>query len=294
MDEFERNLRYGEENQNQGAQSDLAAAIRTVLSGQTVLAMIIMLGLRILGSISAGLITKNSVYYQVGEFLEEYVGLDVAEEYYDVLNSSGMLGTAGTISTLIGGIIGSIPVIIALVGFILVYTKAKENSDRMDVTGFKILKVMNMIGFVCYIISAVLGVIIPIIAGAFMATIMTTQPSGLPMDGVAFTSVITFVLVFVGIISAAFTLLYIFRNYGFHKSINCIMTALSKDRVEGAVSEYAAGVSIVFGVISLFPVFTALLLGNWNSALVSLGSGVYMILIGVNLNKLKRLLNQTR
>ncbi|MCQ2537045.1 MAG: hypothetical protein MJ124_01470 [Lachnospiraceae bacterium] len=290
MDDLEKQLRYGDNepeqmNNNQGSESPLAAAVRFIFSGGSVLAMIILLGVRIVASMSSAIIGRSTMYYNLGEYFEEILGSEAAAEYYDMLNEADMLGRTGNLMALLGAFIGAIPMLLTLLGFILIYVNAKSEAPKMSTSGLKILKVMNMIGFVGYIIAAAFCILIPII-GAMAGALVSSSASGI-------VGAVMIVLVMVGLFAAAFMLLFIFRNWGFHSSIKCLETVLIENRIRGKISNFAAWFTIILGGFGALGIFSYLIIGNWAGCLLIIGESGYMILLGINMLKLSGIINQS-
>ncbi len=307
MDEFEQNVRNDEQGNTTpapktqpqpapvpGTQSGaLAGAIREVLSSSKVLAMVILFAVYIFLNITSTLISKNDLYYQYGEIIGNSYGSELADEYYDLINELGLMGSTGTVSTLIGAVLGSAPMIITIIGFLLVYNAAKNADSPMTTTGFKILKVMNIIGLVCFIILAALACLLPVIFVG-LGTAFSSSLYGYSYG----TSGVTAIFVIVGIICAVFcvgvVLLYIFKNIGLNKSVNCLIGVFEQNDVKKGISGYAAVFTIIVGSFDFISALTSLISGALLASLAMVVAGIAYIMLGNALLTIKGLVSAAK
>lgn len=282
MDDMNNNVVNFDTNQSENfSASPLVENMRNLFAGPQVLALIICFALSIVFLITSNVMTSKTSYYKVGEMLEDY-NPQIAAEYYNYLNEYDIMESAAGIGTVLGTCLGSLPNIMVLIGFILVYTAAKDRTKPMSLSGFSVLKVMNIIGLVCYIILAVL-----IALFVFLSCLLVFSAGGgyTALSIIGIISLGLIVLLIDGII-----VLFICKNVGLNNSINAI-TGAFQNSFPKKISGFACGMLMVEGIFTAIAGFSSLIGGEFISAVSFACMAVAKILLSISLNKLRDMIS---
>ncbi|MCR5584079.1 MAG: hypothetical protein K6F63_01435 [Lachnospiraceae bacterium] len=283
MEELQNNLTPSEESRpempvNKGF-SSRAMSLRTLLTSGKMLAMIICLAVAIflvpLGrqkQAEMGSIMVNDMLEQL-EYTYGY-NYDM-NQFYDYLDTARS-------SSFMGSMFGSLPLILTAVGFLIIFLSVRNAmNDRISTTGFSMLKVMNIIGIVGYSLLALLVVLVSILM------IVIGFASGEPSLGIVMLVLFgVFFLIFGAIIA-----LMIIKNAGLDSSIESIKAAINDDTVVKKVSGFSVVMLYIIGVLNGLTLITALTTTNIFGMLGSAAAIGYYILLGINLNLAKEIIN---
>ncbi len=262
-----------------GPYAALAGKTREVLSSNLVLAMIISLAVSILCSISASIIGSKTALFQVVDYFEQ-MGMDeeVINEMYDYINATSD-GPAAMVGSVFGAIIGTAPIIVAAIGYLIIWLSAKNSeSNSMSTSGFTVLKVMNIIGLVGYILCIVLMFLAVVLVALF-----STQVFG------GYGALIAGVMIVASVFGAGIILLYVFKNVGLNSTIDYLTAAANGFPSVKKISGFAMGMIFVTGAFGALGALTSIASGNIFNILSAAGSAAYYILLGVSISRLRNI-----
>ena len=263
------------------------AEIRDFLGSNRVLIMAIILIASIVLMISGSIVGSKTMLVQYAQLLEDYgVDAEFLDSYYEMINS---LGSGSSISVLIGAIIGNLPLILAFAGLMMVWSSARNKaaSERMETSGFTLLKVLNIIGIVGYALLALV-----LLLAVFGIAVFGAVGLG-SLDSVGTTIASVFVGVFIVFVVFGLALigLYIAKNVGLNNTITKLENVVNGVYSEKKVSGFAAVMLIIAGVLGAMGALGSIVSANPFSIFGELLRAAYFIMLGVNINTLKNIVN---
>jgi hypothetical protein len=208
MEEF--NLQPQEQTQEQQQDNSRLFALKSILGGNRLLVIWILLLVTTVFAILSGFDLKQPVpqtgsgdYFEEFEFIENS-GLN------RVVNSDVAKEAGYTAGRILDVVFTGIPRLLAVLGFILVWMTVRNNDDTpVSATGLSLLRAMNKIGLIGYWILLFLVAIMCLI---FLIVAMTGGIIGIAVGFV--------LLIFVGGIAGGICVLMILRNNGLQKAID--------------------------------------------------------------------------
>ena len=263
------------------------AEIRDFLGSNRVLIMAIILIASIVLMISGSIVGSKTMLVQYAQLLEDYgVDAEFLDSYYAMINS---LGSGSGISVLIGAIIGNLPLILTFAGLMMVWSSARNKaaSERMETSGFTLLKVLNIIGIVGYALLALV-----LLLAVFGIAVFGAVGLG-SLDSVGTTIASVFVGVFIVFVVFGLALigLYIAKNVGLNNTITKLENVVNGVYSEKKVSGFAAVMLIIAGVLGAMGALGSIVSANPFSIFGELLRAAYFIMLGVNINTLKNIVN---
>lgn len=282
MEDLQNNLMPSEdvrpERPETKSLSSSAMSLRSLLSSGKMIAMIICLAVSVL-LVPLGRSIQAKEGMQLAEDIieeSEFNSYYDMDQFYDILEKT-QSESAGSY------VFGSIPMIIAGVGFLILFLSSRNAStDRISTTGFTLLKVMNIIGIVGYSLIAVLVVFLSVLM------IVIGFATGEAALGIVFLLVTgIFFLIF-----GAVLVLLIIKNAGLDSSIESLKAAINDDPPVKKVSGFSVVMLYIIGGLSAFTFISSLTVGNIPGALGSAATVGYYFLLGINLNIAKDIVNR--
>ncbi len=260
-----------EENNN-----SQASALRQILGSNLALALPIVLGLSIVFSLLAA-ITGVNLSQTVMEYITSTPG--VADGIYELGLTPGDIYTIfRRVSVVVFPLtfLFSIPGILNVVGYALLWNNSKKNETAAPTTALKLLQAVCILGIVGYAASAFILVIA--LVGMAIAMIFAVGAMGL---------VILFVYVIIMIIPGAMIGLSIAMEAGLIKSIKKIGSILSGTAFNGKISMFSIVMLYIIGFSGASSFLFSLPLLNPLYMLTTGLSAAHTIILAVVLNKIK-------
>ncbi|MBP5250250.1 MAG: hypothetical protein J6Z46_09625 [Lachnospiraceae bacterium] len=263
------------------------AEIRDFLGSNRVLIMAIILIASIVLMISGSIVGSKTLLVQYAQLLEDYgVDAEFLESYYEMINT---LGSGSSVSALVGAIIGNLPLILTFAGFMMIWSSAKNRtaSERMETSGFTLLKVLNIIGIVGYALLA----LVLLLAVFGIAVFGAVGLGSLDSVGTTIASVFVGVFIVFVVLGLAIIGLYIAKNVGLNNTITRLENVVNGVYSEKKVSGFAAVMLIIAGVLGAMGALGSIASANPFSIFGELLRAAYFIMLGVNINALKNIIN---
>ncbi len=261
------------EESNNNFSDPSTTELRSFLGSGSVLAMAVMSTCHIFFSFLSDIIPSHPNLDRVFMLMNQ-LGL------YDYLSSFEILNTSQDNNVFIN--LGLIPYILTCVAFYMIYFSAKNNSgSEMSTSGFSILYVTNIIGIVGW--SLVL--LLLLVAFLFLlAVVFSFSETGVELLIFALATCIL-------LLSFVFGILFLIKNVKLTSVIDKTSAAVNGVYNDKQISAFP---SVMFfinaGIAILNLLWSILLLGFQIASLSIIFQGAYMILLGINILKLKNIL----